>query len=285
MVKIKKITIIGTGLIGGSLGLLIKKRLPRVTVVGLDRPRVLKEALHRKAIDQMAENFKDAVAGADLVFIATPIKTVVDVFNKMAPDLDKKTIVVDTASTKKQIVDRIRGMGQKGRQFIGGHPLAGLEISGLSSARADIFLRAVFVLTPASSTQKDMVTRAEKLLKSLGFQILILAPGRHDEAVAVISHLPYLMAVTLSEMTVSAPEKKLLLRLAAGGWKSATRVAASPPDWGLDICRTNRSSLLKAARRFGEALNKNLQLIKLQKSARLRKLFLKARLIRSKVNG
>ena len=280
----KKVVIIGIGQIGGSLGLLIKKKMPRVLVVGLDRSAVLKKALRKRAIDQAGRGLRSALAGADLIFIATPLEAIVPTFRKMRPYLGPGTIVLDTGSTKAGIMAEIARTGRAGRQFIGGHPLAGTERTGFEAADAGILEKAVFVLTPAGRTDVPGLARAAGTLRSLGFQVLILDAVRHDRAVALISHLPYIMAVALADLTLAVPDRELLLKLAAGSWKSATRVAASDPAWGQGVCAANRRCLAPALRDYQKILERLNRLIRRGDLAALKKAFSRAQRLKKVKN-
>lgn len=242
-----RIAVIGTGLVGASLGLALG-RLPGVAaVVGHDRdPGELKVALERGAVSAAAGDARAAVADADVVVLAVPVSAVRAVAAEIAPALRPGTIVTDVASVKAPVVAALQEEVPAGVHVIGGHPMAGSHEHGAAHASADLFAGATYLLTPTTHTDPDAYGRLHRLVASLGARVLAVSPDHHDTLVAVVSHLPQLAATTLMNLAVdrARDEHAGLLLLAAGGFRDATRVAASNPALWLDIVAENRDAVV-----------------------------------------
>jgi prephenate dehydrogenase len=256
-----RITIVGVGVIGGSLGLAIKKRFRSVVITGVDRPEVLQKALRRGAIDAAAPRVASAVQNADLVLLATPISSILRLLPQVGRSVGPHTIVSDVGSVKREIVRSARRHFPRGT-FVGGHPMAGVELSGIEAAHPLLFENAVYVLTPATPRSPAGVRRFARFLEELGARVVTMDPKLHDEVVSVVSHVPQLTAVALTNVAGSrhrsSPE---YLRLAAGGFRDLTRVASSRPEIWHDILSSNRDEiehaldlLIRELRRYREAL-------------------------------
>ncbi len=234
--------IVGTGLIGGSIGLALRER--GWWVVGTDRnEEVAAEALRRGALDELGPP-----DGADIVFVATPVGSTAAEARKA---LDAgAALVTDVGSVKASIVDTVAN----GR-FVGGHPMAGSEQEGVAGARPDLFQGAVWVLTPTDETQDHSLVKIRSVVASLGADVVSLAPDRHDELVAVVSHVPHLTAATLMTMANERSEEhRAMLRLAAGGFRDMTRIASGHPGIWPDICQENAEAICSVLDRFIDAL-------------------------------
>lgn len=256
MGEIRRVAIIGVGLIGGSLGLALKK-LPNIDqVVGCARHQeTLDLALVMGAIDEGSLDPKEAVDQAGLVFIATPIPKIVDIADEIVPFLKKESILTDVGSTKARIVSEIEAMLPSDIYFIGGHPMAGSERSGIGAASADLFKNAPYVLTPTAKTNMDAFQKLHALLSKIGARVISLDPKTHDEVVAIISHLPHVVSSALVDLAAEQKNKmENILLLAAGGFYDMTRIAASSPDMWADICFENREALTRILKDFGDEL-------------------------------
>jgi prephenate dehydrogenase len=242
----RRIAIIGVGVIGGSLGLAIKKRFRSVTITGHDRPEVLKHALRRGAVDFAAPRLKSAVADADLVFLATPISAILRLLPQIARTVGPRTIVTDVGSVKRAIV----GVARRhfpASSFVGGHPMAGVELSGVEAAHPLLFENAVYVLTPLTRRPSGAVKTFAQFLEELGARVVTLDPKLHDEIVSVVSHVPQLTAVALTNVAGSRHRSSpAYLRLAAGGFRDLTRIASSRPEIWHDILSSNRDEIARA---------------------------------------
>lgn len=224
--------VVGLGLIGGSIALALKSR--GCTVSGFDEDaRRLADALERGIVDS------DTVdPDAEVTFVCVPVEQIPIVSERMV--VETKGIVTDVGSVKQGVADRVRHP-----RFVGGHPMAGSEMDGLDGADADLFEGAVWVLTPTAETADDTFTRVAGMVKDLGADVVAMAPDRHDDLVAVVSHAPHLVAASLMSVADRrASDDTHLLRLAAGGFRDMTRIAAGNPRIWLDICRQNRDAIL-----------------------------------------
>jgi prephenate dehydrogenase len=242
----KNITIIGVGVIGGSLGLSIKKHYPAVRIVGVDKRNVLRKALKRGAIDHATTNLRKALSKADLVFLATPVSVIQKSLPKVAAFTSPHTLVTDVGSVKRTIMRSASRLFPRGN-FVGGHPMAGVELSGVDAAHPLLFENAVYVLSPMKSNPAGMLRQFADFLKELGARVVLLDPKTHDEVASVVSHLPQLTAVALTNVAGKEHRSgRRHLRLAAGGFRDLTRIASSRPEMWKDILEFNRDEIDKS---------------------------------------
>lgn len=245
-----QVTIIGLGLIGGSLGLALRRHRVARRVVGVARrPATVAQARRIGAVDRGFLELAPAVAEADLVVIATPPSTVVPLARQVAEATTHALIVTDTASTKAGIVRGWSRMLPARIAAVGSHPMAGSDRSGLGAASADLFDGTLCVLTPTRETPARAVRAVGALWRAVGMRMAALAPERHDAVVAMVSHVPHLAAASL--VSAAAPDE---LRVAATGFADTTRVALGDPALWRDICLSNREAVLDALGRFERAL-------------------------------
>lgn len=250
------IGIIGTGLMGGSLGLACRKRGLAKEIRGFDlRPERSQRALERGAVTAISKRPAEAVSGAGLVVIATPVGSIADVFGEIAPHLTKGAVVTDVGSTKARVVSAIAGR-DPARRFIGGHPIAGAEEEGIDAATDDLYEGCAWILTPTPESDAAAYTNLVRFIGKLGARVLSLDPERHDQLVALTSHLPQLISSTLMRFAaeIAAAEGGLPL-VAAGGFRDMTRIAASSPQLWLEILEDNRHAVLEVLSRFESALS------------------------------
>jgi prephenate dehydrogenase len=253
----RRITLVGVGLIGGSLGLALKRKLPSARVTGVDRPSVIDDALAAGALDRgmPTERLADAAADSDLVFFCTPISEILRLLPVVAPALPPGALATDTGSTKRRIVETADRIFPPDRFFIGGHPMAGSEGRGIRWADPLLFENAAFVLTPSKPLPQDLIQSLGDLIERLGAKVLFLSPVLHDRVAAAVSHLPQLLAVTLMNWVSDHQEESpYFLRLAAGGFRDMTRIASSPYETWDPILATNREEILAAMDAFSERL-------------------------------
>ncbi len=270
----KKVVIVGTGLIGGSIGLAIKKNKLADIVIGISRRKsTLSLARKIKAIDQGSQDFSIA-RGADLVILAAPVNTLVELSSKLAKIISRDCIVTDVGSTKEKIVEKLDKLFPN---FIGAHPLAGLEKSGISNACACIFKDALCVITPTKSTDKKSLCKVVALWKTLGSRITFMSAEEHDRIAAAISHLPHAAAFSLVN---SVPEK--YLKFAASGLKDTTRIAGSDPEVWSQIFIANRKNLLRSLDIFGNNIAKIRSAVQKEDRAALSRILKRSQRIREK---
>ncbi len=225
---------IGLGLIGGSVALGLREQGWSVTGDDLDAARV-EQAVAMGAIDAAGID-----GDAELTFVAVPVLAVADVVKRALAETSG--VVTDVGSVKGVVCAAIDDP-----RFVGGHPMAGTELEGLDGADASIFTGAVWVLTPVGGTADESFATVARAVALLGAEVVALDPGRHDEVVAVVSHVPHLAAAGLMGLAADrAEEHAALLRLAAGGFRDMTRIASGHPDIWLDICAENRPAILSA---------------------------------------
>jgi len=258
MKSIKNITIIGLGLIGGSLALSLKKINDNFMITGFDNvPETMDMAIYRKLIDRAALDYADSVKDADLVVIATPVRLIVEIANKIKDFLKPGAIITDVGSAKENIVDNMAQILPKDVIFIGGHPMAGSENEGVLSARHDLFVNAFYVLTPTDSTKTEALLALHTLFTKTGAKVITISAAEHDKIVSLISHLPHILSTNLVAL-VNDREKQLnnLFKLCAGGFRDMTRIAVSNPKMWLDISMENKKEIINALNSYISYLNK-----------------------------
>jgi prephenate dehydrogenase len=251
---IRQITIIGTGLIGGSLGLALKQAGFAGRIVGCDRPEVLVRALERGAIDSAEGSAEVAVKGSEIVVLATPVTSIIDHMARLAPILPFGTLLTDTGSTKAEIVrqaDRVF-IDNASARFLGGHPMAGKERGGIGRADANLFLGATWVLTPPGGTLSLVSPEFVRghhgewieLLESVGAHIVVLDPERHDKLCSYTSHLPQMVSTALAATVADATENDVAVStLAGGGIRGMVRLAKDDYPMWRDVALTNTKNL------------------------------------------
>jgi prephenate dehydrogenase len=249
----QRVAVLGTGLIGGSVGLSLTAR--GVDVHGYDRDTArLARAKELGAVTLAFDTIAEAVAGVDLAIVAVPVGAIASV---AASALDAGApIVTDVGSVKGPVVaDLERARSADAARFIGGHPMAGSEQDGVDGARADLFVGSTWVLTPTASTDERAYTALRSFVRSLGAEVVAVTPEHHDVLVALVSHVPQLAASTLMDVaTEHEEEHRTLLRLAAGGFRDMTRIAAGHPAIWPDILGANREAVLDALDAYLAAL-------------------------------
>ena len=241
------VTIIGLGLIGGSLGLAVKRN-PLVHVTGFDSsPETMKEAYRRGIIDSIPPSLEDACRNADIIIFATPVNTTIQLMREAALwELKKDAILTDTGSTKGSIMEAASPLIKKGITYIGGHPMAGSHKSGISAAKEHLLENAYYILTPESKTEESAIERLRHLLEPTKAKVVVLHADEHDRMTSIVSHFPHLVASSLVRMLSSQQSvQPFVNKLAAGGFRDITRIASADPVMWRDITTQNRVELLK----------------------------------------
>jgi prephenate dehydrogenase len=258
-----RLAIIGLGLIGGSIGLALKQANWRqAEVIGYVRRREVGSlALKLGAVDKVESDIRETVKGANIVIIATPILTVKDILSQIAPDLSDDSIVTDTASTKLQVMRWAEESLPPGIDFVGGHPMAGKETSGISAATADLFHNCTYCLTPASQAKSAAVRTVKEMVKELGAIPLTISAQEHDSLVAGVSHLPLLLSVALVSATTRSSSWQQMSRLAASGYRDLTRLASGNPEVNAHICLSNPAAIVSWIDAFSEELQRLRELV------------------------
>lgn len=250
----KKVAVVGTGLIGGSIALAIKKNKLAKEVVGVSRQQ--KSLLAAKKIGAIDKGSLDLaiIKDADLVILAMPVSAILKVAPKVSKVISRDTLVCDVGSTKEEIVAKLDKIF---KNFVGTHPMAGSEKRGVSNASSDLLKGSLCIITPSSKTKKDSLKIVASLWKKLGLRIKYLSSSEHDKVVSLVSHLPHLAAFSLIN---SVPEK--FFKFSATGLRDTTRIAGSDAEVWSDIFLSNRKNLLKSIESLEHSLNKIKKAIK-----------------------
>jgi prephenate dehydrogenase len=247
---LRRVAIVGVGLIGGSIGLALRARRVAREVIGVGRDAgSLAQAVERGAIDWAATDLREATRTAEMVVVCTPVNRVVEDVQSCTEAAPPDVLITDVGSSKRQIVEALERHPGCASVFVGAHPIAGSERRGVAHARADLFEGRPCVLTPTSRTPADRLRRARRFWTSIGGRVLEMGPAEHDEVLAYTSHLPHALAAALAG---SVPVD--WLPLAAGAYRDGTRVAASDTGLWTAIFRENRGPMLKALDSLRERL-------------------------------
>lgn len=245
----KQVTIIGTGLIGGSLGLALRRSGFAGKLVGCDSPAILHQAKACGTVDAVEPDMRVAAADADLVVIATPVRTTINLLPHLAEVCSPNTLITDTGSTKGAISECARHVfgAQAHKRFIPGHPIAGREQGGIANATPDLFQDASWILTPLSQECSAELADLKELVQKAGARVLMMTPEEHDLALAFTSHLPQVLSNALVEAATRVlPPELPIEQVSGGGWRDMTRLSKSPQDIWSDIFATNSEGLQKA---------------------------------------
>jgi prephenate dehydrogenase len=257
---ISRVTILGTGLIGGSFALALRKYATDMHITGWDRAEVVREAQARSVLEEaFSADLAPALQNADLIYIALPIAATLDLLPEVARHAPAHALVTDACSTKVRIVESAAKLypAANGPLFLGGHPMAGRELSGIAHADADLFRGNTYALIGASSAKEDpRVSAFVKILEKVGARPLWLGAQQHDYAVGMASHLPQLAAVALAGFLYDhLDENGLPITLAGPGLRDSLRLAGSPYSTWRDIVLTNQEVLSAALDLFARRLD------------------------------
>ncbi len=249
-----RVAVVGTGLIGGSICLGLRASSSAREVIGFDLdPRVGETGLSCGAFTATAGSVAEAVGGADLVVIATPVDATAEICSQMVASLPERAVVTDVGSAKQAVVAECEAL--LGDRFVGGHPMAGSERHGIAAADPELFQDAWWILTPTATTRSSAYRAASALATALGARPIAVEPGGHDRLLARLSHLPQVVASGIVAAAVGAEDRASLLGLAAGGFRDVTRIAASEPGLWVTILRANREAVLDALDEFSDRLS------------------------------
>jgi prephenate dehydrogenase len=248
---IRQITIIGTGLIGGSLALALRKRKFAGKIVGCDREATLEKARKHGVIDRGMSNPADAVRGSQIVVLATPVLAIVDLIERLGPALPAKAVLTDVGSTKAVVVEQATKVFGKdvGKRFLAGHPMAGKESSGVDYADADLFQKAVwfFTPTPGQNLQEGPFADFTEWIDKIGARVAMLPADEHDRLCAWISHVPQMISTALAAALVEEfGEDAPVLPAGGRALQEMTRIAASPYSMWRDVAISNKKNLSDA---------------------------------------
>ncbi|OAB32604.1 prephenate dehydrogenase [Paenibacillus macquariensis subsp. defensor] len=280
-----KIAIFGVGLIGGSLALCFKDK-PGITVVGhAHRPDLMDKYISREVVDKATLSIEEAACDADFIFLCVPVGKLEEYLEKLSGlPLKKGCIITDVGSTKASISASAEALALKDVYFIGGHPMAGSERSGVEAASVLLFENAYYVLCPSSNVPDEEIGSLERLLSFTRAQIVKVEPRLHDEIVGAISHLPHVIAVALVNQVCDLNESNSLYRrLAAGGFRDITRIASSDPIIWRDILLNNNEVMLRLLRDWNLGISSFIEMLTTSNGEGIEAAFQKANAFRNEL--
>lgn len=250
MKPLDSVAILGVGLIGGSIGLALRKRKLARQVIGLGRNSTrLRSARRRGAVTSTTTRWARGVAGAELIVVCTPVGQIVDHVLELAQYCSQPTLITDVGSTKQVLVESLSGKLPSHVRFVGSHPMAGSEKTGVRYSHDDLFQGRVAIVTPSSETTKESVKSVCRFWEALGSRVITMTPDVHDQAVGAVSHLPHVAATVLAAGASSQYQP-----LASSGWLDTTRVAAGDPRLWQQIFEENKDHVLTSIDQFAELL-------------------------------
>lgn len=257
--KFKQITIVGTGLIGGSFALAVRKAGFTGPIIGCDRESVLKEALDFGAIDRAVTKPEDAITGSDLILLATPVGSIIDLIERIGPLVLIDALISDVGSTKSEIMARARDVfgNDVSKRFLPGHPMAGKEHAGVEYADANLFRDAVWLLTPYTEQNlaEPKIAAFLDLLRAIGTRVVLSDPQNHDRMCALLSHLPQMMSTAFASMLVEELGNDPQATAIGGrALREMTRIAHSPYSMWRDIALTNTKNIQDALLKMEQKL-------------------------------
>ncbi len=281
-VHFRRLTIIGVGLIGGSLARVCRKKGLADELVGVGRGRKnLELAVELGVIDRWSHQVEEGVDGADGVVLATPMGTIIPLAERMAPHIEAGCLVTDVGSTKASVVEPLERLLQPTAAFVGGHPIAGTEKSGVEASFEALFEGFRCILTPTDRTDTEALARVQSLWEACGMSVVCMGPDTHDTLMAGVSPLPHMVAYALiNTVTGLSSNDHDAVAYSAGGFRDFTRIAASDPTMWRDICLANREPLLAMIDRFSGSLAELREAIEGADGEALQELFVVARRIR-----
>jgi prephenate dehydrogenase len=254
---IERLCIIGVGLIGGSVARAARAKRLCHEIVGVDADTDnLQRALERGVIDIGFSDAKQGAANADLVMIATPVGTFDAIFDALKAVWSSRAVITDAGSTKCNVIESAeRVFGEVPDNFVPGHPIAGAERSGVDASTDDLYHGKRVILTPLNNTSPQALKQVEHFWRGMGAKVSKMEPAHHDEVLAATSHLPHVLAFTLTYMLGKKDEQREIFQYAAGGFRDFTRIASSDPKMWLDICLANRQEIVSLIHQFREELS------------------------------
>jgi len=279
---IEHLSIIGVGLIGGSLARALRKAKLVNRITGCNRnENTLKKAIELDIIDDYSLNIKDAVIGADVVVIGTPLSTTEKIFPQIVASLKPSAVLTDVGSAKGSVVITAQKvMGDNFSSFVPGHPIAGTEQSGVEASFAELFVDHRVILTPLDVTDASAHKLITKMWQVVGANVINLDVKHHDDVLAATSHLPHMLAYALVDCLAGMQEREEIFKYAAGGFADFTRIASSSPEMWHDICFSNRDALLNSLELFSAHINSIKGAIENSDSEHLLSIFKRAKQVR-----
>jgi len=282
---IGKMAVIGVGLIGGSLSLAMREAGVVDEVIGVGRSvDNLETALELEVIDRYSLDPVEAVQGADLVFLSTPVQTFGPLARQGLPVMEPGSILTDGGSVKGEVIRQIEPMLPKGVAFVPGHPIAGTENSGAAAAFPTLYRDKRCILTPPAATPEEALAKVRRMWQIAGSEVVVMGVEKHDRILAAISHLPHMIAYTLVNAVGSYDRfEENILEYSAGGFRDFTRIASSDPTMWRDIALTNREALLEMMERYEHFLAELKEDVRSGDGQKLYDFFLKSKLLRDAI--
>jgi prephenate dehydrogenase len=278
----RKVTLLGVGLLGGSLGMALRKKGLADSVHGyVRREASVQECLQAGAVDSASTHIAESVQDADLIVLCTPLAQMSALARAALSDISHGVLVTDVGSVKGELVAELEPLfAGRGAIFVGSHPMAGSEKMGISAAKADLFQDAVCVVTPTAKSPANEVSRTENLWRSIGARTLRLSPETHDELVARSSHLPHVLAAHLAHYVLGPNHVKEQSQLCANGFRDSTRIASGSPEMWRDIVMMNKRALKRALIEYQEQLKQFQALLEKSDQTEFERFFQNAKQLR-----
>lgn len=276
---IEQLTVIGLGLIGGSLALALKQAgMVRCVTAYARRQETIDEAIKLGVIDSGSTDMGQVMAGASVVMVATPVGVMAQMFALLKPHLTEQMVLTDVGSTKGSVVEAASQVfGQLPAGFVPGHPIAGTESNGVASAFTELYQGRRVILTPLESSSEQAVSVVRQMWQACGAEVVEMGVEHHDEVLAATSHLPHMLAFALVDTLARMDESEEIFEFAAGGFRDFTRIASSNPAMWHDICLANRGALLAVLQRFSADLDQLTRAIESGDSEHLLQTFRRAK--------
>ncbi len=282
---VNRIAIIGVGMLGGSIGLACKERLSGVKVIGFGRDKSkLDHAIKLNAIDEYFLSYSEGISNCDIVIVCTPVKVIPSIFGKIRSFLKNNCVVTDVGSTKFEVVNNIYKKFGSDSNFIGSHPMAGSEKTGVESATANLYKNALVIVTEDDHSNKELVKRVSLFWEALGARTIKLSSFYHDRVVCETSHLTHLVASCLSyTLLYSLDNDDIKSGIFGNGLLDTTRIAEGDPQMWLDIFTSNKDNMIKAIHRFQNKLREFTDLLINDDKHSIMEYLLKAKEFREKL--
>jgi prephenate dehydrogenase len=282
---IDTLSVIGVGLIGGSLARALKHAHQCRHIIGCGRQREnLEKALQLGVIDEWHTDISTAVASADVVMVAVPLGAMATTFNAMRGALKNGAIITDGGSAKASVLDAARThLGAHFPNFVPGHPIAGAENSGVSASRADLYVDHRVILTPVAETHSAALERIEEMWRYTGAHVMRMDVDKHDKVLAATSHLPHMLAFSFVDLLAHLPTEDKVFEFAAGGFRDFSRIASSDTQMWHDIALANREAIITMLQYYQENLSHLMSAIQNNDSEHIKSVFARAKATRDEV--
>lgn len=276
--SVRRVAIIGIGMIGGSVGLALKEAWgSTIHITGIDHcHKTREEALRQDAVDAASPDMA-AAAGQDIIFLCTPVLQIVPLIKQMLPYVTPGTIITDVGSTKQILLERLRSVIPDGVSYIGGHPMAGREKSGIYAADKELLRNKWYILTEGINASPVQYDELSGLLRPTGALLAVMPADRHDGCAAFMSHIPHVAAAALVNVLKDQPYQDTLVQLMGGGFKDTTRIASSDADMWADICMTNNQAMINGLQQFQKIIGEVIHAMETQNRGELYLFFSEAK--------